>query len=451
VAWDTRFDKLVNLPQFPQAKFYETSYFAVSIFLIKIHRVNLNMLRFCVSACSLVLAVLIGLLSGLCNLLFAQDADSSSSSKPQAELVSPKNLLMSDFLPRSTLNVAKTDLQQAKFPVIDVHNHFFFRYKGQRNRLDEYVRVMDGNNIAVAVSLDAVLGQEVDHLKYLGQEYQNRLVSFAHIDFQGDGDKDDPATWASSQPGFVRTCVEQLKVAKENGILGIKFFKAFGLTHKNADGSLMKVDDPRWDPIWETCGRLKLPIIIHVADPVAFFDPIDAKNERIEELGRHPDWSFYGDQFPSREELLAARNRVMAKHPNTIFIGAHVANNGEDLAAVGKWLDEYPNLVLEFASRINELGRQPYTARDFFIKYQDRILFGTDGPWQDTRLKLYWRFLETRDEYFPYSETQPPPQGFWRIYGIHLPDEVLKKVYFQNVLRIIPRLKPVYETHETNP
>lgn len=409
------------------------------------------MSRFCVSSSLLVLAVLGGFVPTSCGPLNAQDADSPADPKQQTEPVSPTNLLMSDFRPRSTLIVAKTDLQQAKFPVIDVHNHFFFRYKGQRERLAEYVQVMDENNIAVAVSLDAVLGQETDHLKYLGQEYQNRLVSFAHIDFRGDGDKGDPATWASSQPGFVRTCVEQLKVAKENGILGIKFFKAFGLTYKNADGSLMKIDDARWDPIWETCGQLKLPIIIHVADPVAFFDPIDAKNERIEELGRHPDWSFHGDQFPSREDLLTARNRVLARHPNTTFIGAHVANNGEDLATVGKWLDEYPNLVVEFASRINELGRQPYTARDFFIKYQDRILFGTDGPWQDVRLELYWRFLETRDEYFPYSDTKPPPQGFWRIYGIHLPDEVLKKVYFQNALRILPRLKPVYETHATNP
>ena len=383
-------------------------------------------------------------------LLPAQDSSSRSADPANsAESVTMENLLLSDFRPRSTLKVAKTDLQHAKFPVIDVHNHFFFRYRGQRERLGEYVRVMDQNNIAVSVSLDAVLGNETDHLRYLGDEYRHRLVSFAHIDFIGDGEKSNPKTWASSQSGFVRTCVEQLKVAKENGVLGIKFFKAFGLTNKNADGSLMKIDDPRWNPIWETCGTLKLPIIIHVADPVAFFQPIDANNERIEELGRHPDWSFHGDPFPSREELLTARNRVIKRHPKTTFIGAHVANNGEDLASVGKWLDEYPNLVVEFASRINELGRQPYSARDFFIKYQDRILFGTDGPWEDARLKLYWRFLETRDEYFPYSDSQPPPQGYWRIYGIHLPDEVLEKVYFRNALRILPRLKPIYQRATT--
>ena len=395
------------------------------------------------NALTLVVLILVGFQALM---LPAQDS-SSRSTEPASptDSVTTENLLLSDFSPRSTLEVAKTDLPHAKFPVIDVHNHFFFRYRGQRERLDEYVRVMDQNNIAISVSLDAVLGNETDHLKYLGDEYRDRLVPFAHIDFIGDGKKDNPKTWASSQPGFVRTCVEQLKVAKENGILGIKFFKAFGLTNKNADGSLMKIDDTRWDPIWETCGTLKLPIIIHVADPVAFFQPIDANNERLEELGRHPDWSFHGDRFPSREELLAARNRVIKRHSKTTFIGAHVANNGEDLASVGKWLDEYPNLVIEFASRINELGRQPYSARDFFIKYQDRVLFGTDGPWEDARLKLYWRFLETRDEYFPYSDKQPPPQGYWRIYGIHLPDDVLEKVYFRNALRILPRLQPAYQ------
>ena len=204
------------------------------------------------------------------------------------------------------------------------------------------------------------------------------------------------------------------------------------------DGTLLKIDDPRFDPIWKTCGELGLPVIIHTSDPAAFFQPIDHKNERWEELSRHPDWSFFGDQFPAREELLAARNRVIKRHPGTTFIGAHFANSSEDLGTLSKWLNEYPNLVVEFASRINELGRQPYTARKFFIKYQDRILFGTDGPWSELRLSYYWRFLETYDEYFPYSETKPQPQGMWRIYGIGLPDDVLKKIYHENAIRIIP-------------
>ena len=166
----------------------------------------------------------------------------------------------------------------------------------------------------------------------------------------------------------------------------------------------MKIDDVRWDPIWRTCGQLGIPVIIHTADPIAFFQPIDETNERWEELFRHPEWSFPPDKFPSREFLLADRNRVIQRHPKTTFIGAHMANSSEDLATVASWLEKYPNLVVELASRLGELGRQPYTARAFFIKYADRILFGTDGPWPELRITYYWRFLETYDEYFPYSE-----------------------------------------------
>lgn len=350
-----------------------------------------------------------------------------------------------NFDPKPALKVAKTDLKRAKFQVIDIHTHFGFRLRGDREELAKYVRVMDSNNIAVSVSLDAKLGNEEDHLQFIGQGYEKRIAAFVHIDFQGAGRKDDPKTWASSQPGFVRNCVEQLRAAKEKGILGVKFFKSFGLTDKNADGSLIKIDDPRFDPIWKSCGELGLPVIIHTADPVAFFQPIDAHNERWEELSRHPDWSFHGDAFPDRDELLAARNRVFARHPNTTFIGAHVANNSEDLADVSKWLDQYPNLVIGFGSRINELGRQPYTARKFFLKYQDRILFATDGPWPELRLSYYWRFLETFDEYFPYSEKSPQPQGMWRIYGIGLPDDVLKKIYHENAIRVVPGMSAQLE------
>lgn len=237
---------------------------------------------------------------------------------------------------------------------------------------------------------------------------------------------------------------QQLTEARKAGASGLKIFKQFGLTYKNPDGSLIEIDDPRWEPIWEACGELGMPVIIHTADPAAFFLPVDATNERYEELSRHPDWSFYGDQFPSRLELLAARNRVIARHPDTIFIGAHMANNPEDLAAVDEWLGLYPNLYVEFASRISELGRQPYTARKFFLKHSDRILYGTDGPWPAERIGLYWRFLETYDEYFPYSEKGFPPQGLWQIYGIGLPDEVLRAVYYENALRILPGLQEKY-------
>lgn len=210
----------------------------------------------------------------------------------------------------------------------------------------------------------------------------------------------------------------------------------------------MKIDDPRWDPIWAVCGELGIPVIMHTADPAAFFDPVDASNERWEELSRHPDWSFYGDEFPSRQELFDARNRVIGRHPRTTFIGAHIANNSEDLEIVSKWLDAYPNLVIELASRIGELGRQPFTARKFLIRYADRILFGTDGPQPETRLRLYWRFLETDDEYFPYSEKSPPPQGFWNIYGVNLPKDVLRQVYCENAMKFIPGVRERVESFQ---
>lgn len=351
---------------------------------------------------------------------------------------------INEYFPNSKLVVKRTQLTQAKFPVIDVHTHFGFKLKRDEEALGAYVESMDRQNIAISVSLDSKLGNEEEHLGFL-KPHADRFVSFAHVDFEGSGDRKKPATWACNQPGFVRLTCEQLKAAREKGICGLKFFKSFGLEIKKPDGTLYAIDDPMWFPIWQTCGELGLPVIIHTADPMAFFDPIGPDNERFEELLRHPDWSFHGDEFPGRIELLEARNNVIRRFRQTKFIGAHVANCSEDLATVGRWLDEFPNLTVEIASRIAELGRQPFTAKAFFQKYQDRILFGTDGPWSEVRLGYYWRFLESNDEYFPYSEKHPQPQGFWNIYGIGLSDEVLQKVYFRNAFDVIPGLKDAYQ------
>jgi len=364
-----------------------------------------------------------------------------------AEVDGPKEestrvLALDDFRPRSMLAVPSTEVSRARFQVINVHSHFHYRFRQSKEQLDQFVKLMDRNNIAVCASLDGRLGDEWEtHANYLWEEYEDRFVIFVSLDWRGDGELDDPSGWDCHRPDFARRVARLLAEANENGASGLKIFKQFGLEYRNPDGRLMQIDDPRWDPIWTACGELGMPVIIHSADPVAFFDPVDERNERWEELHRRPEWSFHGDEFPSRDGLLAARNRVIARHPNTTFIGAHVANNPEDLDAVGRWLDQYPNLYVEIASRIGELGRQPYTARKFFLKYMDRILFGTDGPWPETRLRLYWRFLETFDEYFPYSEKPFPPQGFWNVYGVGLPDEVLEKIYYQNASRLIPGIQ----------
>lgn len=361
-----------------------------------------------------------------------------------------RDLSLGLFRPQSMLKVKEHHLRQAKFPVIDIHSHFRYRLKHSKERLDEFVKLMDRHNIAVCVSLDGKLDEDfAEHKEYLWTKYSNRFAIFANIDWRGSGVEDDPTTWDCHRPDFGRRMEKALERAKSQGASGLKVFKQLGLGHRNPDGSLIQIDDPRWDPIWEACGRLKLPVIIHVADPAAFFLKIDNTNERWEELHRHPEWSFPTDRFPDRESLLEARNRVIARHPQTTFIGAHMANNPEDLAAVAEWLDRYPNLYVEFASRIGELGRQPYTARKFMMAYQDRVLFGTDGPWPERRISLYWRFLETYDEYFPYSEKPFPPQGFWNIYGIGLPDDVLRKIYAANAIRVLPQLREKIDAFQT--
>ncbi|TWT86131.1 Amidohydrolase [Neorhodopirellula pilleata] len=353
-----------------------------------------------------------------------------------------RDLSVRTFDPVSQLKVESTDLQHAQMPVVDVHTHFFYRTRHNRDALDDFVEVMNRNNIAVCASLDGKLGSQLDeHIEYLWDRYRDRFVIYTNVDWRGDGANDEPATWACHRPGFAERTAEAIRNAVKRGVSGLKIFKQFGLGYRNPDGSLIEIDDRRWDPIWAVCGEVGIPVIIHTADPAAFFEPIDARNERWEELSRHPDWSFYGDEYPSRLELLNARNRVIARHPKTTFIGAHIANNPEDLGTVSEWLDRYPNLVIEPASRISELGRQPFTARKFLIRYADRIMFGTDGPQPESRLRLYWRFFETDDEYFPYSEKSPPPQGLWNIYGVDLPDDVLRKIYFENAARIIPGVR----------
>jgi len=403
--------------------------------------------------------VAVGLACGLVAVLVLAGQGQPRQEEPEAKPAEGKSaeagageaatdLPLDAFRPKPMLVVEEHLLKRAKFPAVDVHVHPKFRLHGSQQLLDEFVATMDAQNIAVCVSLDGGLGEALaEHQKFLWTRHRDRFVIFANVDWQGAGKAHEPATWDCQRPDFARRTAAALAEAKRQGASGLKVFKSLGLEYRNPDGSLIRVDDPRWDPIWKACGELGFPVLIHTADPKAFFLPVDATNERWEELKRHPDWSFHKPGYPSYEEVLKQFTNLVERFPATTFIGAHVASSAEDLGQVGEWLDRYPNLYVDLAARIAELGRQPYTARKFLVKYADRVLFATDGPRVAERLEYHWRFLETYDEYFPYAENAFPPQGFWRIYGVGLPDEVLKKIYFENAERVIPGVKEKYEAY----
>src|SRR5579864_4650236 len=259
----------------------------------------------------------------------------------------------------------------------------------------------------------------------------------------------EPSYSRFKEPEYPKLQAQAIERASRDGGRGLKILKTLGLYLREniTTGSLVKIDDARFDPMWDACGQMNLPVAIHISDPIAFFTPTDCFNERYEELNNHPDWSFCGGDFPSNDELIAARNRVIARHPQTQFVVVHVGNFAEDLQNVSENLDRCPNMFVDLAARIGELGRQPRTAGKFFDKYQDRILFGTDATphgdefpqqvFNDKLYEIYFRFLETEDEYFDYAPAKIPPQGRWRIYGIGLPESILKKVYYENSARIL--------------
>jgi predicted TIM-barrel fold metal-dependent hydrolase len=361
-----------------------------------------------------------------------------------------KPLDISQYAPKSMLRVQETMVPQAKFPVIDIHTHISGSKRYEKGvalspereypmTATELLQVMDRKNIRAMVNLtggfDKGLAEAVT--KY-DKAVPGRFYTFA-----------EPAYSRFKEANYPKNQAETIEQAHRDGARGLKILKTLGLYLREniTSGTLVKIDDPRFDPMWDTCGQLNMPVAIHVSDPVAFFTPSDRFNERYEELNNHPDWSFYGHDFPSNAELLEARNRVFAKHPKTQFIVLHVGNFSEDLQNVGDNLDRFPNMTVDTAARVGELGRQPRTSRKFFDKYQDRILFGTDATphgeefpqqvYNDKLYEIYYRFLETDDEYFDYAPAEIPPQGRWRIYGIHLPDTILQKVYNGNASRLL--------------
>jgi predicted TIM-barrel fold metal-dependent hydrolase len=297
---------------------------------------------------------------------------------------------------------------------------------------------MDAKNIRVMVNLTGGFGEALAAiLGHWHKPHPDRFLVFT-----------EPMWTKASEPGYAKAQAGEIELARKVGARGIKVLKTLGLYLREPPntGTLVKIDDPRFDPMWEAAGALKMPVAIHTSDPEAFFQPIDKYNERFEELNAHPDWSFHGRDFPPSRELHEARSRVMARHPKTQFICLHVAVS-EDLGYVSELLDRHPNMHVEIGARIGELGRQPRASRRFFERYQDRILFGTDAVPKGTETpqqifneklyEIYFRFLETEDEYFDYAPWHIPPQGRWRISGLGLPEEILRKVYWSNAARLL--------------
>jgi len=361
-------------------------------------------------------------------------------------------LLLQDFRPRSMLQVAETRVQEPRHPVIDVHSHLTWTTHAAKGvstgeevtfntTPKDALAVMDRKGIRAMLNLTGGTGKGLARtIAAFDQAHPGRFFTCT-----------EPSYGELLDPRYPQIQADAIEKAARAGARGLKVLKTLGLflRERITEGPLVKVDDPRFDPMWEACAAHRLPVFIHVSDPEAFFLPIDCTNERWDELGHHPDWSFHGKDFPSHRAIMEARDRVFARHPKTSFVALHVGHNAENLAFVSASLDKLPNMTVELGARIGELGRQPRTARKFFERYQDRILFGTDAVpppdgehypqqvFKDELYEIYYRFLETEDEYFDYAPAPVPPQGRWRIYGLGLPDAILAKVYRDNALRVL--------------
>jgi predicted TIM-barrel fold metal-dependent hydrolase len=357
----------------------------------------------------------------------------------------PAVLPLEQFQPRSMLHAAETKVPRAAYPVIDIHTHIT-----HAGGLDgpgtihfaasaaDCLAVMDRKNIRTMVNLTGGYGENLQAaIDKLQNAHPGRFVVFT-----------EPAWSKAADPGYSKQQADLIQDAHNRGAKGVKILKTLGLYLREnvTSGNLVRIDDPRFDAMWDVAGSLQMPIAIHSADPEAFFLPIDRFNERWEELHAHPDWSFYGRDFPSNHQLQEARRNIMRRHPRTQFVCLHVADS-ENLEYVSECLDSHPNMHVETAARIGELGRQPRLAQRFIDKYQDRIMFGTDAvpggietPQQifnDKLYEIYYRFLESNDEYFDYAPAPVPPQGRWRIYGLGLSHQILKKLYSDNAARLL--------------
>jgi uncharacterized protein len=340
----------------------------------------------------------------------------------QAPVNPPPSIV--DYRPRSTLVTEQHLVARARFPVIDVHTHRTANDVTSAERIKE----MDALNLRVLIDLSggsdpAEIKQKVDAIN--ASPYKDRLRVFANVAWEGAG-----------APGWEQKALADLRAAVKNGAIGLKIFKELGLRHKKADGTRLAVDDPVLDPVWALCGELRIPVIIHTAEPQEFFSPVDYHNERWLELNLFPSRQSPPSIYPPFEQLMKERDNMFAKHPKTTFVGAHFNWYANDLGRAARQLETQKNVYLEVAAVLYEFGRQPHAAAQFFTKYQDRVLFGKD-TYEVTEYPYYWRVFETRDEYFDYYR---PYHAFWKLYGMGLTDPVLKKLYYQNALKIYPGL-----------
>ncbi|MEQ6123887.1 amidohydrolase family protein [Pseudotenacibaculum sp. MALMAid0570] len=338
--------------------------------------------------------------------------------------ISAQNLTFEEYNPKSTLVVPGKVIKKAKFPFIDVHGH---QYRMPTQNLAPVIAAMDTLNMAIMVNLSGRTGADLQKsVKNIADNYPNRFVVFANIRFHNNVGK----------KGWIESTVKQLEQDVKNGARGLKIYKGLGLRDLDVQGKRVAVNDPRLDPIWAKCGELGIPVLIHSADPKPFWDDFDADNERWLELKTRPRRKRGPNNPAPWEQIMQEQHAMFKKHSNTTFISAHMSWLANDLGKLGELLDEIPNMNVGIGAIIAELGRQPRFAKKFFIKYQDRILFGKDS-WQPKEFPTYFRVLESNDEYFPYHKKY---HAFWAMYGLDLPDNVLKKVYYKNALRIVPGL-----------
>ena len=338
-------------------------------------------------------------------------------------IVNAQEMGFEEYNPKSTLVVPENPLSKAKFPFVDVHSH---QRDMSASALTGLIADMDKLNEGIMVNLSGGSGSNLNEkIESIKKNYPNRFVVFANVDFDGVG-----------KEGWSEKAAAQLDEDIKNGAKGLKIYKSLGLRYKDSDGNRVAIDDPRLDAIWAKCGELGVPVLIHAADPKSFWDTMDSDNERWLELKTHSSRKRSATNPAPWEQIIEEQHRMFKKHPNTKFINAHMGWYANNLGHLGELLDEIPNMNVGIAAVIAELGRQPQNGKAFFIKYQDRILFGKDS-WKPEEFPTYFRVLETADEYFPYYKKY---HAFWAMYGLDLPDEVLKKVYYKNALNLIPGL-----------